>query len=53
MLLVLFGFSISVIIASILRRPDALWQRVMLLVAVMTLVAVGVAWGMELWLGTE
>jgi hypothetical protein len=53
MLLVLFGLSLSVIIASILRRPEALWQRAMLLVAVMLLIAVSVAWGMELWLGTE
>ena len=53
MLLVLFGLSLSVIIASILRRPEALWQRAMLLVAVMLLIAVCVAWGMDYFLGTS
>jgi uncharacterized membrane protein len=51
MLLVLFGLSLSIIIASALRRPEALWQRGLLLLAVMTFIAVCVAWSMEYFLG--
>ena len=53
MLLVMFGASISVIIASVLRRPEALWQRAIVLVAVIVFIAVCVAWGMEYVLGTD
>ena len=51
MLLFLFGLSLCVIIASVMRRPEVLWQRAVLLLAVMVFIAVCVAWGMEFMLG--
>ena len=50
MLLVLAGLSLSVILASVLRRPQMMWQKALLLVAVMTFIAVCVAWGIEYYM---
>jgi hypothetical protein len=47
MLLILFGISLAIIIASAIRRPALLWQKGVLLLAVITLLAVCVAWGIE------
>ena len=47
MLTVLFVLSLLVIGASVVRRPQAFWQRAMLVAAVMTLIAVSVAWTIE------
>lgn len=50
MLLVLFGFSLMIIIASVIRHPTLLWQKGVLLVAVIMLLAVCVAWTIEFFL---
>lgn len=50
MLIILFGLSLSVMLASALKRPTLLWQKGLLLLAVITFLAVGVAWGMEYFL---
>lgn len=50
MLLIMFGISLIIIAASVLRRPVLLWQKGVLLLAVIMLLAVCVAWGIEYWL---
>ena len=47
MLSILFVFSLCVIIASVLKRPTLLWQKALLVLAVITILAVCVAWGIE------
>jgi len=47
MFLILFGLSLTIIIASAIRRPVLLWQKGVLLIAVILLLAVCVAWGIE------
>jgi hypothetical protein len=47
MLTVLFVLSLMVIAASVVRRPQLFWQRAVLVVAAMTLIAVSVAWTIE------
>jgi hypothetical protein len=47
MLTVLFGLSLCVIIASLIRRPRLMWQKGVLLLAVVTFLAVCVAWTIE------
>ena len=44
MLTFLFIVSVLVIAASVWRRPVLLWQRAVLVAAVITLLAVCVAW---------
>ena len=50
MLLIMFGISLIIIVASVLRWPVLLWQKGVLLLAVIMLLAVCVAWGIEYWL---
>ncbi len=47
MLTVIFVLSMLVIVASVVRRPALLWQRLALVIAVIALLAVCVAWGIE------
>lgn len=51
MLIIFFGLSLMVIIASAIRRPTLFWHKVMLLVAVMLFIATCVALGLEFYLG--
>ena len=50
MLTFLFALSVLVIVASVMRRPRLLWQRIVLVAAIITLLAVCVAWGIEFML---
>jgi hypothetical protein len=50
MLLIMFGISLTIIIASAIRRPVLIWQKGGLLLAVIMLLAVCVAWGIEFFL---
>lgn len=50
MLLIMFGLSLVIIIASAIRRPVLLWQKGLLLLAIIMLLAVCVAWGIEYFL---
>ncbi|MEQ1755395.1 MAG: hypothetical protein ABL973_14835 [Micropepsaceae bacterium] len=50
MLSILFALSLSVMLASVLKRPTMLWQKVLLVLAVITVLAVCVAWGIEYFL---
>jgi hypothetical protein len=50
MFLIMFGISLAIIIASAIRRPVLLWQKGVLLLAVIMLLAVCVAWGIEYFL---
>ena len=50
MVLIRFGISLAIIIASAIRRPVLLWQKGVLLLAVIMLLAVCVAWGIEYFL---
>jgi uncharacterized membrane protein YoaK (UPF0700 family) len=47
MLTVLFFLSGIVICASIVRRPQKLWERAAVLLAVIIFLAVCVAWGIS------
>jgi hypothetical protein len=51
MLIILFGLSLMVIIASAIRRPTLFWHKAMLLVAVIVFIAACVALGLEFYLG--
>ena len=50
MLLILFGVSLTILVASVLRRPVRPWQRGILLLAIIMFLAVCVAWGIEYFL---
>jgi hypothetical protein len=50
MFLIMFGISLAIIIASTIRQPVLLWQKGVLLLAVIMLLAVCVAWGIEYFL---
>ncbi len=50
MLLIMFAISLAIIVASTIRRPVLLWQKGVLLLAVIMLLAVCVAWGIEYFL---
>jgi len=50
MLLIMFGISLAIIMASAIRRPVLPWQKGVLLLAVIMLLAVCVAWGIEYFL---
>lgn len=50
MFLIMFGISLIIIVSSAIRRPVLLWQKGLLLLAVIMLLAVCVAWGIEFWL---
>lgn len=47
MLTVIFLLSAGVLAASIFRRPTALWQRAIVVLAAILTIAVLVAWGIE------
>jgi len=47
MLTALFLLAAAVLGASLIRRPTALWQRAVVVIAAILLIAVLVAWGIE------
>lgn len=47
MLTVIFLIAAAVLVGSIFRRPTAFWQRAIVVLAAIMLVAVLVAWGIE------
>ena len=47
MLTVLFVIALVVLAASFFRPPNAMWQRAIVWLAVILLLAVLVAWGIE------
>ena len=47
MLTVLFLIAAAVLAASLVRRPRTLWQRAIVVVAGILLLAVLIAWGIE------
>jgi len=48
MLTLLFLLAAAVLIAAVFRRPRALWQRAVVVVAGIVMLAVLIAWGIEL-----
>lgn len=53
MLIALFLVAAAIVIASIIRKPATLWQRAIVALAVILLLAVLVAWGIEFAMQTE
>ena len=53
MLGILFLLSAAVVAASVIRPPQARWQKVAAGVAALVLVAVLVAWGIEAMMQTR
>jgi hypothetical protein len=47
MLSILFAIALLIVGANILRRPQVFWQKAVLVLAVITLLSVCVAWGIE------
>lgn len=53
MLTSLFLLAAVVLVASVVRRPTKTWQRAVVVLAVIVLVAVMVAWGIEYVMQSE
>ncbi len=47
MLIALFVLAAVILVGSVIRPPQALWQKAIVLFAVIVLLAVCVAWGLE------
>lgn len=53
MLTALFLIAAAILVASVVRKPTALWQRAVVALAGILLLAVLVAWGIEFAMQTE